>query len=135
MTDASFRFRIATPDDAPALLAIYAPYVENTAISFEYAVPSVEEFRSRIEGVRKSYPYLVAEAADGSLLGYAYTHTLSPVPLTTTVQRRRSISPLMRAIRGSASVSTAHWRNSHSRRTSITSTPASASHRAKATNT
>ena len=78
MTDASFRFRIATPDDAPALLAIYAPYVENTAISFEYAVPSVEEFRSRIEGVRKSYPYLVAEAADGSLLGYAYTHTFIP---------------------------------------------------------
>ena len=56
MTDVSFRSRIATPDDAPALLAIYAPYVENTAISFEYAVPSVEEFRSRIEGVRKSYP-------------------------------------------------------------------------------
>ena len=78
MTDASFRFRIATPDDAPALLAIYAPYVENTAISFEYVVPSVEEFRSRIEGVRKSYPYLVAEAADGSLLGYAYTHTFIP---------------------------------------------------------
>lgn len=78
MTDASFRFRIATPDDAPALLAIYAPYVENTAISFEYTVPSVEEFRSRIEGVRKSYPYLVAEAADGSLLGYAYTHTFIP---------------------------------------------------------
>ena len=78
MTDASLRFRIATPDDAPALLAIYAPYVENTAISFEYAVPSVEEFRSRIEGVRKSYPYLVAEAADGSLLGYAYTHTFIP---------------------------------------------------------
>lgn len=78
MTDVSFRFRIATPDDAPALLAIYAPYVENTAISFEYVVPSVEEFRSRIEGVRKSYPYLVAEAADGSLLGYAYTHTFIP---------------------------------------------------------
>ena len=78
MTDVSFRFRIATPDDAPALLAIYAPYVENTAISFEYAVPSVEEFRSRIEGVRKSYPYLVVEAADGSLLGYAYTHTFIP---------------------------------------------------------
>ena len=37
-----------TPADAPALLEIYGPYVENTAISFEYAVPSVEEFTRRI---------------------------------------------------------------------------------------
>ena len=75
MTDASFRFRIATPDNAPALLAIYAPYVENTAISFEYAVPSVKEFRRRIENVQQKYPYLVAEDENGQLLGYAYTHT------------------------------------------------------------
>ena len=75
MTDASFRFRIATPDNAPALLAIYAPYVENTAISFEYAVPSVEEFRRRIDNVQQKYPYLVAEDENGRLLGYAYTHT------------------------------------------------------------
>ena len=78
MSSPAFRFRLATLDDAPALLSIYAPYVEKTAISFEYDVPSVEEFRSRIEGVRKRYPYLVAEAADGSLLGYAYTHTFIP---------------------------------------------------------
>lgn len=135
MTDASFRFRIATPDDAPALLAIYAPYVENTAISFEYAVPSVEEFRSRIEGVRKSYPYLVAEAADGSLLGYAYTHTFIPRAAYDHCAETTIYLALDARHQGSASVSTAHWRNSHSRRTSITSTPASASHRAKATNT
>lgn len=65
--------RIATPEDAPALLDIYAPYVEKTAISFEYEVPSVEEFRARIENILKKYPYLVAQK-DGELLGYAYTH-------------------------------------------------------------
>ena len=78
MTDASFRFRIATPDDAPALLAIYAPYVERTAISFEYDVPSLEEFRRRIEDFSQTYPYLIAEDTSGRALGYAYTHTFIP---------------------------------------------------------
>ena len=41
-------FRVARPEDAEALLAIYAPYVEETAITFEYEVPSVEAFRARI---------------------------------------------------------------------------------------
>ena len=41
------KIRMATPDDAEQLLAIYAPYVEHTAITFEYDVPSVEEFRLR----------------------------------------------------------------------------------------
>ena len=41
--------RLATPDDAPALLAIYEPYVRQTAITCEYEVPSVEEFAGRIE--------------------------------------------------------------------------------------
>ena len=40
--------QIARPDDAEALLEIYAPYVTDTAITFEYAVPSVDEFRERI---------------------------------------------------------------------------------------
>ena len=75
MPTPTFRFRIATPDDAPALLAIYAPYVERTAISFEYDVPSLEEFRRRIADFSRNYPYLVAEDASGHALGYAYTHT------------------------------------------------------------
>ena len=41
--------RLATPEDAPALLAIYEPYVRQTAITCEYEVPSVEEFAGRIE--------------------------------------------------------------------------------------
>ena len=42
------KIRTAGIEDAAELLKIYAPYVENTAISFEYEVPSVEEFRDRI---------------------------------------------------------------------------------------
>lgn len=52
---------VATKEDAEALLAIYVPYVEKTAITFEYEVPSIEEFRCRIQETLKKYPYLVAE--------------------------------------------------------------------------
>ncbi len=64
--------RPATEQDAAALLKIYAPYVQNTAITFEYTVPTVEEFKARIAGTLKKYPYLVAEQ-NGRPLGYAYT--------------------------------------------------------------
>ncbi len=57
--------------DAEAILAIYAPYVRNTAITFEYDVPTVDEFRARIENTLRKYPYLAAQA-DGRILGYAY---------------------------------------------------------------
>ena len=61
-----------TEKDAAALLEIYAPYVERTAISFEYEVPSVEEFRGRIRSISARYPYIKAAAEDGTILGYAY---------------------------------------------------------------
>ena len=63
--------RSANPDDAEALLDIYAYYVTNTAISFEYEVPSIEEFRNRINKTLQKYPYLVAEE-EGIIVGYAY---------------------------------------------------------------
>ena len=63
--------RTATANDAEAILNIYAYYVENTAITFEYDVPTLEEFTHRIENTLKKYPYLVAEK-DGEILGYAY---------------------------------------------------------------
>ena len=71
-----FRIRKATESDAPALLAVYAPYVRHTAITFEYDVPTVEEFRRRIADIGSSHPYLVAEDAQGEVLGYAYAHQL-----------------------------------------------------------
>ena len=43
--------RLATPEDAAAMLAVYAPYVRETVITFEYEVPSLEEFRGRVEAV------------------------------------------------------------------------------------
>ena len=39
------KIRTVRESDIPDLLAIYAPYVLNTAITFEYEVPSVEEFQ------------------------------------------------------------------------------------------
>lgn len=63
--------RVATPDDADALLVVYAPYVTDTAISFECEVPTVEEFRRRIARTFERYPYLVA-LQDGKIAGYAY---------------------------------------------------------------
>ena len=57
--------------DAETLLAIYAPYVEHTAITFEYDVPTVDEFRQRIKDVSKRYPWLVA-LDDRRIVGYAY---------------------------------------------------------------
>ena len=66
------KIRIAVPGDAKELLSIYAPYVEKTAITFEYDVPSLEEFQRRIRHTLERYPYLAAEQ-DGQILGYAYT--------------------------------------------------------------
>ncbi len=67
------KIRSATVEDAERLLEIYAYYVERTAISFEYDVPSAEEFRRRIEETLQGYPYLVVEE-DGAVRGYAYAH-------------------------------------------------------------
>ncbi len=66
------RIDVARPDDADTLLAIYAPYVEETAISFETIVPTVDDFRQRIVHTLARYPYLVAKE-NGVALGYAYT--------------------------------------------------------------
>lgn len=66
MSTSPITIRPATPDDAEALLSIYAPYVEHTAITFEYEVPSVEEFRERIVHTLQLYPYIVAERRTAS---------------------------------------------------------------------
>ena len=67
--------RPATEADAPALLAIYAPYVTQTAITFEYQPPTVQEFAGRIRDILQKYPYLVADR-QGELVGYAYASQL-----------------------------------------------------------
>lgn len=65
------QIRIADSADAKELLEIYAPYVTDTAITFEYDVPTLEEFSERIRHTLRQYPYLVAEI-DGKIVGYAY---------------------------------------------------------------
>ena len=70
---------VARPEDAEKLLKIYAPYVQNTAVSFEYSVPSVEEFRQRIEKTLEKYPYIIAERR-GEILGYAYASMFKARP-------------------------------------------------------
>ncbi len=67
----SIRIRSATEGDAPACLAIYRPFVEETAISFEMVAPSVEDFAGRIRKSLSEWQWLVAER-DGQCLGYAY---------------------------------------------------------------
>ena len=70
--------RKASPDDAAALLEIYSYYVKNTAITFEWEVPSLDDFRERIKNTLRSFPYIVAErdsCSEGGgreILGYAY---------------------------------------------------------------
>ncbi|MCM1539252.1 MAG: GNAT family N-acetyltransferase [bacterium] len=63
--------RDATLKDAGRILEIYAYYVENTAISFEYEVPTLAEFQARMKNTMKRYPYLVVEE-NGIVQGYAY---------------------------------------------------------------
>ena len=57
--------------DSERLVEIYSHYVLNTAVSFEYEVPSVEEFRQRIEKITSKYPYLVC-LIDDKIVGYVY---------------------------------------------------------------
>lgn len=70
-TDKKIVIRTADISDAPKLLDIYSFYVENTAITFEYEVPTLEEFEERVKDTLKKYPYLVAEM-DGRIVGYSY---------------------------------------------------------------
>ncbi len=67
----SVTIRDASERDAERMLEIYAYYVEETAISFEYEVPTLAEFKERIRDKTRRYPWLVCER-DGRVLGYAY---------------------------------------------------------------
>lgn len=62
--------RFATPADSPALLKIYGQYIE-TPVTFEYVLPTEQEFAGRIAGISQAYPYLVCEE-NNKITGYAY---------------------------------------------------------------
>ena len=70
----SARIRFADPErDAAGILAVYAPYIRETAITFETEVPALPAFAQRVAGICAEFPYLVLEV-DGELAGYAYAH-------------------------------------------------------------
>ena len=69
--------REARTEDAERLAEIYAWYVLNTAVSFEYTPPSVSEFEERIRKTKEKYPYLVCMKQD-TVIGYAYAGAYSP---------------------------------------------------------
>ena len=58
-------------EDAAELLKIDAPNEKKTAISFEYEVPSLEEFEGRIKNISSKFPYIKV-VENGEILGYAY---------------------------------------------------------------
>lgn len=65
------KLRMACLDDAEGIVNVYRPYVLETTITFEYDVPSVEEYRQRIKNVLVKYPFLIAEM-DGEIVGFSY---------------------------------------------------------------
>mgnify|MGYP003375184739 FL=1 len=90
MINTTLTLRMAVPEDADALLAIYTPYVEKTAISFEYQVPSRAEFSQRISSTLSRYPYIVA-CMKGTAVGYAYVSPFHGRAVETSIYVREDI--------------------------------------------
>ncbi len=63
--------RVATEADVEAIATIYAPYVLETAISFDESPPSPDEMQRRISSIQETYPFLVFDDGQG-VSGYAY---------------------------------------------------------------
>lgn len=74
---ASNLVRPASPEDARACVAIYRRYVEDTAITFETDVPTIDEMAARIGAAHKTHEWLVVEQ-DAEVIGYAYAHAFNP---------------------------------------------------------
>jgi L-amino acid N-acyltransferase YncA len=66
------KIRLAAPDDAAPVLDIYGPYIKGTSLTFETEVPTVDQFRKKIQGYLEEWPWLVCETDDGLVAGYAY---------------------------------------------------------------
>lgn len=73
------KIRLATTVDAETLLAIYKPYVEDTAISFEHNVPALDKFKERIIETQEKHPFIIAELND-VIYGYAYVSAFKAQP-------------------------------------------------------
>lgn len=82
------QIRPAMQSDLSAILRIYAPYVLDTAISFEYEVPSLDAFALRFEKITEQFPWLVCETNE-EIAGYAYA---SPAFVRAAYQWNADIS-------------------------------------------
>ena len=71
-----YYIRDVSIEDSDRLVEIYSYYVLNTAVSFEYEAPSIEEFKNRIKKITEKYPYLVC-IKDGKTVGYVYASAYS----------------------------------------------------------
>ncbi len=71
MSDEELRIRDASEDDAEACAAIYAPYVTDTAVSFELVPPTPAEMADRIASAARAHAWLVLEH-EAAVIGYAY---------------------------------------------------------------
>ena len=69
--ESPYVLRDAEPGDAPACAALYAPYVLNSAATFETDPPAPEEMRRRIAAAQERHAWLVA-VQEGDVAGYAY---------------------------------------------------------------
>ena len=116
--------RFATQADLPAILDIYGPYVLHTAVSFEYSVPTLEEFTDRFRSITAQFPWLVWEE-DGKILGYAY----GSLPFGRAAYRWCSASSIYLAPeaqgRGMAENYTKRWKPSSQNRATARPTPSS----------
>jgi L-amino acid N-acyltransferase YncA len=74
------KIRAATPEDAAAIADIYAPYVSESAVSFEMEAPDAEEIGARMAAGTDRYPWLVGEDEEGAVVGYAYATAFRPRP-------------------------------------------------------
>ncbi len=109
MSDTAITIRMAEESDAKALLAIYAPYVEKTAVTFEYEVPTVLEFKNRIASTLKRYPYLAA-IRDGHILAMPmHLHLRRGLPMTG-LWKPPSMCPKTPGAPARALFYTRHWK-------------------------
>ncbi|EKV56453.1 Sortase related acyltransferase [Brachyspira hampsonii 30446] len=67
------KIRLANIEDASQILSIYSQYID-TNITFEYKLPTLEEFKNRIENIIEKYPYLVCEDDSKKIIGYCYAN-------------------------------------------------------------
>ncbi|MDR2108320.1 MAG: GNAT family N-acetyltransferase [Coriobacteriales bacterium] len=71
------QIRIAKSTDSQAILDIYAPYIEQTAITFTSRTPTLGQVTRTMSDIKRRYPYLVCEF-DGEVVGFAYAYRVRP---------------------------------------------------------